>query len=73
MIFTVFENQWKSLIQIASEASYVYFLIGQKLIKDTKIDPFSWILKTEACSQTVLPDRSLVVGQKSVKSAKIQN
>ena len=29
---TVFENHRKSLIQLASEASYVYILSGQKLI-----------------------------------------
>ena len=30
------------------------------------------ILKHEACGQTVLPDRSVSIGQKLVKSAKIQ-
>ena len=30
-------------------------------------------LKPEACGQTVLPDRSLLIGQKSVENAKIQN
>ena len=29
--------------------------------------------KLEACGQTVLPDRSVLVGQKLVESAKIQN
>ena len=28
--------------------------------------------KPEACGQTVLPDRSLLIGQKLVKNAKIQ-
>ena len=39
---TVFENHRKSLIQhcIASEASYVYILSEQKLIKNTKKGPF---------------------------------
>ena len=53
----VFENHRKSLIQlfnIASEASYVYILSGQKLIKDAKN------------GQTVLPDRSDLIGQKSI-------
>ena len=28
--------------------------------------------KTEGCGQTVLPDRSLLIGQKLVKNAKIE-
>ena len=28
--------------------------------------------KPEACGQTVLPDRSILIGQKLVKNAKIQ-
>ena len=39
-IFTVVENHRKSLINIASEASYVYILSGQKLIKNAKNGPF---------------------------------
>ena len=41
---TVFENHRKSLI--ASEASYVYILIGQKFIKNAKNGQFWRILKT---------------------------
>ena len=37
---TVFENRRKSLINIASEASYVYILSGQKFIKNAKKRPF---------------------------------
>ena len=33
---------------------------------------FGEFLKTEACGQTVLPDRSVLVGQKLVENAKIQ-
>ena len=29
-------------------------------------------MKTEACSQTVLPDRSILLGQKLVENAKIK-
>ena len=32
---------------------------------------FGEFLKTEACGQTVLPDRSLLIGQKLVENAKI--
>ena len=39
----------KVSFNIASEASYVYIISGQKFIK---------MPKTAACSQTVLPDRS---------------
>ena len=49
----------------ASEASYVYILSGQKFINNVKNGPFWRVLrKPEACGQTVLPDRSLVIGQK---------
>ena len=40
----------KVSLNIASEASYVYILSGQK------------------CGQTVLPDRSIFIGQKLVKN-----
>ena len=33
---------------------------------------FGEFLKTEACGQTVLPDRSVLIGQKLVENAKIQ-
>ena len=56
---TVFENHRKSLINLASEASYVYILSGQKLIKKTKKwSNLASFWKSEECSQTVLPDRS---------------
>ena len=60
----------KVLFYIASEASYVYILSGQKLIKNAKngqIGDFFW--KTEACSgQIGLPDRSVLIGQKLLKN-----
>ena len=57
----------------ASEASYVYILSGQKLIKNAKNGPFWRVFrKSEACGQTVLPDRSVFIEQKLVKNAKIQ-
>ena len=48
----------KVSFSIASEASYVYILSGQKLIKNAKNGP------PEACGQTVLPDMSLLIGGK---------
>ena len=69
---TVFENHNKVSFNIASEASYVYILSGQKLIKNTQNGPFWRVFeKPEACGQTVLPDRSLLIGQKMVENAKM--
>ena len=63
----------KVSFNIASEASYVYILNRQKLIKNAKIGPF-WrvFLKPEACGQTELPDRLALIGQKLVENAKIE-
>ena len=63
----------KVSFNIASEASSVYILSGQKLIKKCQ----KWCLlasfwKPEACGQTVLPDRSVLIEQKLVENAKIQ-
>mgnify|MGYP006888589198 CR=1 FL=1 len=56
-----------------SEASFVYILIGQKFIKNAKNGPFWRVFsKPEACGQTVLQDRSVLIGQKLVENAKIQ-
>ena len=57
---TMFENHRKSLIQ-QFEASYVYILSGLK-IKNAKNTRF-W--DPEDCGQTVLPDRSILIRQKS--------
>ena len=56
----------KVSFNIASEASYVYILSKQKLIKNTK----KWSILTSF--QTVLPGRSLLIRQKLVENAKIQ-
>ena len=72
-ICTVFENHRKVSFNIASEASYIYILSRQKFIKKAKSGPF-WrvFLKYEACGQTVLPDRSVLIGQKLLENAKIK-
>ena len=59
----------KVSFNIASEASYIYILSGQKFIKKVKNGQF-W--KTEACGQTVLPNRSILIGQKLMENAKIE-
>ena len=57
---------------IASEAIYAYIFSGQKLIKNAKNRPFWRVFrKPEACGQTVLPDRSVLIGQKLLENAKI--
>ena len=55
--FTVFDNHRKSLIQHASEASYVYILSRQKLIKNAKNGSFWRVfgnlkLAVKQCYQT---------------------
>ena len=47
----------KVSFNMASEASYVYILSGQKLIKNAK-----WS-KPKACGQTLLPDMSVLIWQ----------
>ena len=66
----------KVSFNIASEASYVYILSGQKLIENAKNGPFRNIsasfCKPDAWGQTVLPDRSVLIGQKMVENAKFE-
>ena len=67
----MFENDKKVSFNIASEASYVYILSRQKLIKNAKNGQIGEFLKTWSLSQTVLPDMSISIGQKLVENAKI--
>ena len=47
-------------------------LSGQKLIKNAKNGQFwRFFFYFEACGQTVLPDRSVLIGQKLVENAKM--
>ena len=62
----------KVSFKIASEASYVYNKSGQKFIKNAKNSQFGEFWKSEACTQKVLPDRSLLIEQKLVENAKIE-
>ena len=68
-----FQITEKVSYNIASEASYIYILSGQQLIKNAKN---GYILASfwnpEACGQTVLPDRSVLIGQKLAENGKIQ-
>ena len=71
-VFIVFENHIENQINIASEASYVYILSGQKFIKNANNGLF-WLdfenlkLAVKQCYQT-----GQLKGQKLVKNAKIQ-
>ena len=56
-IITVFENLKKISFNNASEASYVYILSGQKLLKNSQNSQFDEFWYIVACGQTVLPDR----------------
>ena len=67
------KNTEKASYNMKSEASYVYILSGQKLIKNDKNDRFlATFWKPEACGQTVLPDRPVLIGQKLAENANIQ-
>ena len=62
----------KSLIQHL-RTKYVYILSRQKFIKNVINGPFWRVFrKGEACGQTVLQDRSILIGQKWVENAKIE-
>ena len=66
----------KVAFNIAREASYIYILSGQKLIKNTKRQKcfiLASFWKPEVYGQTVLPDRSILIGQKLVEKAKNSN
>ena len=56
---------------IASEASYVYILSGQKFIQNAKNGRF-WQVFGKTCGQIVLPDRSLLKDKNWCKTPKIQ-
>ena len=52
---------------------YIYILSGQKLIRNAKDGPFWRVFeKPEACGQTALSDRSILIGQKLVENAQIE-
>ena len=59
----------KVAFNIASEASYVYILSGQKFIEKCPKMASFWKLK--ACGQMKLPDMSVLIGQKLVEKDKI--
>ena len=69
----VWKSQKNVSFNIASEASYVFILNGQKLIKKCqKWSILASFWKPKACGQTVLPDRSVSIRRKLVENPKIQ-
>ena len=70
---TVFENHRKSLIQHCERSEqrlhFEWTKVNQKCQKWSILASFC---KPEACCQTVLPDSSVLIGQKLVENAKIQ-
>ena len=58
----------KVSFNIASEASYVYNLIKNA----PKLSILASFWTPKACGQTVLPDRSVLIGQKLAENAKIK-
>ena len=60
---------WKSQKKVSFNIASEWTKINQKCHKWSNLASF-W--KTEACGQTVLPDRSVFIGQKLVETAKIR-
>ena len=73
MRHSVWKSQKKDSFNIASEASYVYILSGQKFVKNAKNGQFWQVLNTwNFRSNSVTRDRSILIGQKLLENAKIE-
>ena len=70
-VLTVFENHRKSLIQHCERSGPRLHFEGTNVNwKCRKWSILASFWKPEACGQTVLPDRSVLIGQKLVKNDK---
>ena len=73
VVGTMFENHRKSITQYCERSElrlhFEWTIVYQKCQKWSILESF-W--KPEACGQTVLPARSVLIGQKLVENAKIQ-
>ena len=71
---TVFENHRESLIQHCERSKlrlpFEWTKVNLKIPKNVH---FGKLWKPEACGQTVLPDRSVLTGQKLVEMPKVKN
>ena len=71
--FTVFENPEKSLIQHCERSELrLYFEWTKVILKCQKRSILAIFWKPEACGKTVLPDRSILIGEKLLEKAKIE-
>ena len=73
--YTVYENYRKISLNIASEASYIYILSGQTLIKMPKIGQFgeflkNWSLQSNSVTRQVNFDRTKISENANVKKLK---
>ena len=69
----MFETSKKVSFNIASEASYVYIMSGQKLIKKAKNSKFWRVFRNlKLPRNSVTRQANLLIGQKLVKKAKIE-
>ena len=66
----MFENHKKVSFYIASRASNIYILSGQKVDKNVNFGDFLW--KPVAFGQTVLPDKSGYIRKRLVENTKIE-
>ena len=72
-LHTVFENHRKSIIQHCERSELCLHFEWTKVNKKCpKLSILASFCKSEACGQTVLPDRSILIGQKLVENAKIK-
>ena len=71
MLYTVFENHIKSLIQHCEQSEQSLHLNIQNA-KMVNFGDYLENLKPEDFSQTVLPDKTDLIRQKLVKNAKIK-
>ena len=62
----------KVAFNIASEASYIYNLSRQKFLNNAKNAPFWRVFENFKLGVKVLPDMSLLIGQKMMENAKIE-
>ena len=71
-----FHGAWKSQKKyystLRAKRATVTFWVDKSYLKMPKMVNLASFWKTEACGQTVLPDRSVLTGQKLVENAKIQ-
>ena len=69
---SVWKSQKKSHSTLRAKRATFTFLVDKSSFKMPKMVNLASFWKTEAFGQTVLPDRSVLIGQKLVENAKIE-